>query len=188
MKREPPKSIIKAHYETDYSNYDKVKIIMEKGGIYLDLDVMVTQSFDELRRHDCTVGYESDNKICSGVIVCVQNHAFLYLWLSSYYDDYSKRWSYNSGIVPSRIIERFPELVHTSKDKIHRPSFRELDKIWGKTPYPWKKNYTIHTWIRVAIKKNLVNYPTPESIKTMNSTYGQIARDVYYGSPDIIST
>ena len=161
---------------------------MEKGGIYLDFDIMAIRSFDELRRHSCTVGYESSTKMCAGVIICSKSHTFLYLWLNSFFEDHQMVWAYNTGTIPSKLIERFPELVRVEKNKIHRPNWEELDMIWGETPYPWRQNYAIHTWIRAAIRNKFTTYPTPESIKTMNSTYGEVARYVYYGSTDIIHT
>ena len=175
----------KIRYETDYSDFDKVKIIMERGGIYLDFDVMVVKSFDPLRKFNCTLGLESPNKLCSGVIVCVRDHPFLYLWLNSYYEDFKFQWSYNSGIVSTRLMKRYDGLIHVETNTLHRPNFLQLDQIWGNSNYPWRNNYAVHTWIRKAnnnIKANI----SPEYIKTMNSTYGQIAREVFYGSPSLI--
>ena len=160
---------------------------MEKGGIYLDFDVMVTASFDNLRKYNCTMGLESSYKLCSGVIVCVKDHPFLYLWLNSYYDDFRHKWSYNSGVVSTRIMRRYKGLIHVEGRKLHRPSFKEVEKIWGKELYPWKDNYSVHTWIRIARRRRLIKEnPTPESIKTMNSTYGEMARSVYYGTSELI--
>lgn len=42
-------------FYTSHSNVDRVKILMEYGGIYLDLDMIVTNSFDELRKHECVI-------------------------------------------------------------------------------------------------------------------------------------
>ena len=33
-------------------------------GIYLDLDVLVTKSFNDLRHYACTIGQEQDTKAC----------------------------------------------------------------------------------------------------------------------------
>ena len=175
----------KTYYETDYSDYDKVKIMMETGGIYLDFDVMVIKDFDPLRKYKCTIGLEAPNKLCSGVIVCVKDHPFLYLWLNSYYDDFKSQWSYNSGIVSTRLMNRYPGLIHVEKNTLHKPHFHNLTQIWGNTPYPWKNNYAIHTWIRMQDKVKKIDI-SPQSIKTMNSTYGQMAREVFYGSSALI--
>ena len=148
---------------------------------------MVTASFDDLRKYNCTMGREDPKKLCSGIIVCVKDHPFLYLWLNSYYDDFRHIWTYNSGIVSTRLMERYNGLIHVEDKKLHRPSYYEIAKIWGKQTYPWKDNYAIHTWIRVALSKLITEYPTPESIKSMKTTYGEMARSVYYGTSEVIS-
>ena len=172
-------------FETDYSNYDKIKAVMETGGIYLDLDVMVVKSFDPLRKYECTLGLERPDSLCSGIIVCVKDHPFLYLWLNSYYDDFQHVWGYNSGKVSTRLMQRYNGLIHMEEFTLHRPDWLHIDQIFGNLTYPWNNNYAIHTWIRKA-GNDIQNNISPEYIKTMNSTYGQIAREVFYGSPALI--
>ena len=146
---------------------------------------MVVNSFDTLRqKYNCTIGWQGPNAVCSGVIVCAPGSPFLYLWLNMYHEDHRKTWAYNSGTVPSILQNRFPNLVHVEKTTMHVPGWRDLAKIWGNQTYSWRENYTVHTWIRLAIKKRLISYPTPDSIKTMNTTYGEIARDIYYSVPN----
>ena len=155
----------------------------------MDLDVMVTQSFDKIRKYPCTLGLEGELRINGGVIVCEKGHPFLYLWLQGYYDDHRRTWSYNSGTYPTRLMERYPDLIHIEQNTFHEPGYAFMEKIWGNVLYPWWTKYSIHTWIRMAKQKRVITgYPTPESIKTMNSTFGQMARDVYYGSPDLMKT
>ena len=147
---------------------------------------MVTQPFEDLRRYSCTLGLEYPGRVCSGVIVCAANHPFLYMWLNSYYDDFRPVWAYNSGLVSAKLLQRYQNNTHVEKTKLHRPNYMELDQIWGRTMYNWTDNYTVHTWIRKAMGSYLRDYPSPESIKSMKSTYGELARVVYYGSPDLI--
>ena len=78
-----------------------IQVLMEYGGIYLDLDVLVTRPFDELRRQfTCTIGREQETKACGSVIVCSRTSPFLLLWVNSYIDDYRiEEWAYNTGQV-----------------------------------------------------------------------------------------
>ena len=178
--REPPIHVFKKiDFETTLSNYDRVKILLEYGGIYLDLDVLVTQSFDELRKYRYTLGKEQGSTLCAGIIVCRQDEPFLHIWLNSFYDDYRATWGYNSGQVSTKLAKRYPHLINIDENKLHHPNYNEMKKIWGSEGYQWRENYAIHTWIRVA---SLKEYPSEISIKTMNNTYGRITRDVYYGS------
>jgi len=79
-----------------------LQVLLEYGGIYLDLDVLITRPFDELRRrYECTIGREQETKACGSVIVCSRHSPFLLLWINSYIDDYRiEEWAYNTGQVP----------------------------------------------------------------------------------------
>ena len=169
----------KSKFDTSNSDIDRVLLILEYGGIYLDLDIMVLKPFDDLRRYQCTVGLEGGTKVCGGIIIGEKDSTFLTLWLNYFLEDYrADQWAYNSGKVPSMLALRYPHLVHIEKESLHRPAYFEREKIWGAVKYNWKNNYAIHTWIRLYDGPQ----PTPENIKRMNSTYGEIARLVYYGS------
>ena len=193
--RDPPvslfgESVKEPFYYTSHSNVDRVKILMEYGGIYLDFDVIVTRPFDDLRRHVCNIGLEQDTKACGSVIVCSKSSFFLYLWINAYLDDYRiEEWAYNTGKVPYKLSRRFPHLVNVEPTKINRPNFKELDKIWGPNTFDWEANYAVHTWYRLW--KDTSPYfngiePDPENIKTWNTTFGEMGRSVLYGSKDII--
>ena len=176
--REPPRSVIKrVAFEPLYSDYDRVKILKESGGIYLDLDVMAVRSFDDLRKYRCTMGIEHDEVLNGGIIVCEKDHPFLHMWLNSFYDDLQYSWAYNSGQVPSKLALRYPDLIHVEPRKLHYPNWSMMGQIWGNEKYPWKENYAIHTWIRLAKWRD---HPDEDSIKTSPSTFAQIARLVYY--------
>lgn len=61
VQRAPPTHVFgeklpEPFYYTSHSNVDRLLVLMEYGGIYLDLDVIVTSSFDELRRHAYVIG------------------------------------------------------------------------------------------------------------------------------------
>ena len=194
-KRDPPlklygEDVKPPHFYTSHSNVDRVKVLMEYGGIYLDFDVFVIRSFDELRKKVCTVGLESDKKACGSVIVCSKDAFFLRLWINSYLDDYQMdEWAYNTGQVPFNLARRFPELVSVEKTKINRPNFKELDTLWGDKTFNWRENYAVHTWYRLwkewsGMFKGVE--PDPENIKTLNNTFGQIARTILYGSSDFV--
>ena len=87
MRRSRPQSTPSLHY-TSHSNVDRVKVLMEYGGIYLDLDVLVTQPLDDLCRYPCTLGREQETKVCCSAIVCAKQSPFLLLWINAYLDDY----------------------------------------------------------------------------------------------------
>ena len=188
-KRNPPRQIYgeiikKGKYATDDSDLDRVLLLQEYGGIYLDMDIMVIKSFDDLRKYECTLGFEEYAKVNGGIIICSKRSVFLTLWINTFFDDYRPNvWAYNSGEVPTKLAKRYPHLVHLENNTLHRPSYSEMQYIWGSEHYNWTQNYAIHTWIRFYNGKR----PTPESIKLMNSTYGEMARLLFYGTTNIVT-
>ncbi len=197
MYRDPPitlfgEKVKEPYYYTSHSNVDRVKILQEYGGIYLDFDVLVTRPFDDLRKHVCTIGLERETQACGSVIVCSKKAVFLLLWLNAYLDDYRiTEWAYNTGKVPFNLARRYPHLVNVEKTSLNRPNFKELDKIWGPNSFDWQMNYAVHIWYRLW--KDMSPYykgvePNSENIKTWNATFGEMARSILYGTRDFISS
>ncbi len=199
---------IKKHWsKTGPSNVDRLRVLSETGGIYMDLDVIALRSFDPLRRFPCTVGLEKTNgpKVCSAVIVCSNQSLFLHYWREHYItDNRPLHWAYNSGQVPTDLWKEFPHLVHVENTSLLRPNFFELDQLWLDKPYDWRQNYAIHLWYHnwkhpngyidtwwygSAGIRDLFAWgtdPTFENIRTWRGTFGEIARHVLYGSPQIL--
>ena len=60
----------KVYYEKKYaflSDYARLKIIYEQGGIYLDLDVEIIKPLDDLLDNEAYFGFETDQHINTGV-------------------------------------------------------------------------------------------------------------------------
>ena len=196
--RNPPTTLFgepvkKPKFYTSHSNVDRVKILQEYGGIYLDLDVFVIKGFDELRRkYNCIIGQELETKACGSVIGCSKDSLFLTLWLNSYLDDYRMdEWAYNTGKVPYNLARRYPHLVYMEPTKINQPNFKDIAQIWSANhTFDWRNNYSVHILYRIW--KDMSQYynniePSPKTIKTMKNTFGEMARNIYYGSPEIIT-
>ena len=64
-----------------------------------------------------------------------------------------------------------------------------LFQIWGPNTFNWKENFAVHIWYRIW--RDMSPYyigedVNPENIKTMNNTFGAMARSIYYGTSEII--
>ena len=184
--RERPEKIFdvqmkKAAFETSDSDISRVKILIEEGGIYLDTDVWVLKSLDLLRKYDCVMGEEISNPIRLGgsIVLANKNSAFLKLWMEHYLFDYRVgTWAYNSGILPTKLFKQYPNILHVVKQKLLHPSCIELDRLYGNKNYPWRDNYTLHLWRQMEKYKNTKFRftVTPNSMKSIGSTYGQAAQ------------
>ena len=119
------------------------------------------------------------------------NSPFILLWIDAMLEDYNMdSWAYVSGAIPSKLALRYPTTVHLEVDKLHKPNWQEIDQIVGPKIYDWSENYSVHLWYRLWEKNSLWSEwkftPDAESIKKLNTTFGQIARMIYYGSKEII--
>lgn len=66
------------------SDYARVHALYHYGGIYLDTDVEVFKSFDDLLHHDSFWGFEQENYIATSTIGSSKGNKLIQLFLDSY--------------------------------------------------------------------------------------------------------
>lgn len=172
-------SIQVIEHQTDVA---RINIILNYGGIYIDLDVVALKAWDPLLYYETTMGAENPNLLGSGVITAIPNSKFIALWLESYKDFYDIKWNYNSCVMPTKLSRKYPELVHIEWDTMHSPSWNEVEWLYdeGKL-WDWSLNYCVHLWYRYHRLEH-----SPEDIRKINTTMAEIFRYVYYGTPDML--
>lgn len=72
------------------SDYVRLKVLYDYGGIYMDTDVEVCKSFDDLLEYNAWSGFESDSKIPTGTMAASKNNTWI-KYLLTYYDNKSFR-------------------------------------------------------------------------------------------------
>ncbi|XP_074650281.1 uncharacterized protein LOC141905339 [Tubulanus polymorphus] len=166
------------------SDIVRLDAVMNYGGIYTDLDVVIVKSFDPLRKYATTMGLETPGGLCNGIIISKANASFLKIWHQSYKTFNDNQWAYHSVQLPAQLAAKHPNLIHVEPRSLHRPNWMEREWIYntGKL-YDLSKNYAVHTWFRFYNKDH-----TAEDIKKLNTTLGRLYRNAYYGSMDIINT
>ena len=170
-------------FPTSHSNIARVDILLQHGGIYLDLDVIALKPFDVFRHYPCTVGMETDDgKVCGGLIIATNTSSFMYIWANAYLEDYRvSRYAYNSGEVPAKLVRRYPSLVHVVHTAFHRPNWtpREVKMIWGPLGFDWSDKFAIHLWYQVYRKLG-GKEPSLENIVDWPGAFGEIARFILH--------
>ncbi|WP_106496636.1 glycosyltransferase family 32 protein [Lentibacillus sp. Marseille-P4043] len=68
------------------SDYVRVHALYNEGGIYLDTDVEVFQSFDDLLHHHSFWGFEQENYIATSTIGAEKGNELIKIFLDSYQD------------------------------------------------------------------------------------------------------
>lgn len=74
------------------SDYARIKALYQYGGIYMDTDVMVYKSFNDLLDNQCILGFEEENYIATSFMACVQKHELI----KEFIDKYENVSFYNS--------------------------------------------------------------------------------------------
>ena len=82
--------IDKAYKEKKYafvSDYARLDIIYNEGGIYLDTDVEIINNIDSLLTHNCFLGFEFAGEVNTGIgFGAIQNHQFIYENMQYYHN------------------------------------------------------------------------------------------------------
>lgn len=66
------------------TDYARLKILYDYGGIYMDTDVEVLKSFDDLLQYDAFSGFESDEYIPTGTMGAVSHNEWIEMLLNDY--------------------------------------------------------------------------------------------------------
>lgn len=59
------------------SDYVRLKVLYEYGGIYMDTDIELCKSFDDLLIYDAYIGFESDTRLSTGVIASCERNKWI---------------------------------------------------------------------------------------------------------------
>ena len=157
--------------------------VPDYGGIYIDDDVLIVKSFDDLRVFDLTLGRPVAIALSNGIIIARKGALFLRLWLENYRNYSPKSWGGNSVAKGNIIHKVFPHLVHVEEQSLLHPSWQESPAMFSRRiHYNWTGHYSIHIYFESThhIPKN------PEQLKSYENTLGQVMRYIYYGSSDLI--
>ncbi|KAK3950497.1 hypothetical protein QBC32DRAFT_346354 [Pseudoneurospora amorphoporcata] len=146
--------------ETQYAHMSdtlRLQILLEEGGVYLDIDVFAFRSFSPLLSRpaadsrDTILGYEGGNRwgLCNAVIAARPNATFVRQWLEAYEDvDLEKEaWNYRSVLLPKKLAERKEE-GNRGQDVCALPP----DAFFWPT-WTWRHVEWMHTLLRTKEEK-----------------------------------
>ncbi len=143
------------------SDFARVKAVYEMGGFYLDTDMEITRSFDDLLQHKAICGYEFKGRPFSAFFAAQPEHSFVKEMYAYYLEQKEMKIMANTTIFSKLLIEKYGA---SSGDQ-----YQELAN--GVTLFPSHyfsldvpKNYVIHhfegSWLDAAHQstyKEMVN-------------------------------
>jgi hypothetical protein len=164
----------------------RLMILIEEGGIYLDIDTICVKPFHPLRKHSCVIGRQGYRQemegLCNAVMMAEKNALFLREWLHQY-----KTFRYEPGSFWDEHSVLLPYLLSRSKylkSYIHIESYKsfhyplyhpaEIKRMFAET-HSFKGAYCHHLWESRSYDLYLKPL-TVDNILQTETTYNNIAR------------
>ena len=138
------------------SDYIRAYAIYNYGGIYLDTDIMVLESLEELLNNNAVIGFESKEYISAAIFGAEKGHALI-KDLLDYYDkvqNFKYEHKDNNSIIITNILKKKNNLNANNTEQILNTGIHVYpSKILS---VPSKDSKTIHlvtaTWNKKALK------------------------------------
>ena len=134
------------------SNYVRLDVLVEHGGIYLDTDVEVVGDFDALLDNEFFLGFMWDCTLGTAVIGAVPGHAIPSSILRAYDDDPTTLRSPNNNTFTDYFIGHVKPFKLNGRSQSF-DGVKILDKFAFEQPsFFLRKNYSVHKFEQSWIK------------------------------------
>lgn len=148
------------------SDYFRLKILYENGGIYLDTDVETRKKFsNEILQNKFFVGFEYDCVLSTAVIGCEKNNSTIKNLLDTYKTMKLGEIDNNNHLFNNFFIEKYKDFKLNNKEQIFdNGNVHIYPKEYFTCPYRGQNGgYSIHyfagSWIKKSkIKKFLIKF------------------------------
>lgn len=140
------------------SDYIRLDVLFQNGGIYLDTDMMLLKNTDELLANTCFFGAEEEEIVSAGIIGCVKGNKFIGKCIKNYLNlKIETKTDFNKIAIPILITETIKK-EYKAKINIKKNTKIDCISIYSKDyfyPFPNKNKADI---------KNYLNYKTDKTI------------------------
>eukprot|EP00276_Gloeochaete_wittrockiana_P019591 CAMPEP_0184333852 /NCGR_PEP_ID=MMETSP1089-20130417/2806_1 /TAXON_ID=38269 ORGANISM="Gloeochaete wittrockiana, Strain SAG46.84" /NCGR_SAMPLE_ID=MMETSP1089 /ASSEMBLY_ACC=CAM_ASM_000445 /LENGTH=297 /DNA_ID=CAMNT_0026657909 /DNA_START=32 /DNA_END=925 /DNA_ORIENTATION=+ len=159
----------------------RLQILREKGGIYLDMDVIALKSFDQLLKHEFVMGQEGVGGgvgLCNAVMLSRPHSAFIERWMESYKKFDQNHWNHHSVVLPKQMAVDHAEDIHIINHKgFFWPLWNPegLNTFVNESSYSYRENYAVHLWEQAAYDLYL-KHVTPSYIRNVRNNLTKVLR------------
>ena len=183
-------------HEADFLRLD---ILLERGGIYADMDTLFVQPFDpEWRAITCAMGEEQSipdtrgidrPSLCNAVILAQSDATFLRRWRSRMGDAFDGSWNNHSCAEASRLWLAIPdEITALPRERFYyfpwtRTGLSRLFESDETAELQRRGVYSIHLWSHLWWSETRTDFSafhagliTPERIRRGQSTFCLLAQ------------
>ena len=180
---EPPKQIYgnKVTHFAHQSDVVRLKMLNERGGIYLDIDTICLRPLTEFLKYDFVMGIQGNNYgLCNAIMMAKPNTEFGKQWHQAYQNFNPSDWDYHSVILPLKLSKAIPITI-LANDMWFYPLGDPIAKIMFTSDLNlaecrkiFKNSYCIHLWESWSLPK--LKEISETSIIKYNSLYNIIGR------------
>lgn len=125
------------------SDYLRLKVLQEHGGLYLDTDMEVKKHLGPLLDARCLFSFEMDSFLATCIMACEPGHPVMADLLRKY-DELSGVVVSNS-LVTEHFLETYPDFHVDNREKVLGEGVRILPKEFCVVPtFTGKRNYAVH--------------------------------------------
>ncbi len=199
IERVPKLAGVKVKYIEHEVDYTKLRILQEYGGSIFDFDVIMingTTWRKEQKIYSCILSVEGNSgQVNIGALSCIRGSLFVDAWLHKYHTDYRHGWTFNSGIVPTKILRKSDNNgtcynLHVDETISQDPSYNEVRRWVGGNYYVnWKNKTATHYYYNAThyyyndLTKHGQLKPDnrDELMLIQNSSTGELFRHISYG-------
>jgi hypothetical protein len=170
----------------------RLEKLIAHGGIYLDCDILVHRSFDDLLDNECVISEEgrgASHGLSNAVLLAEPSASFLKRWHERYRDfrgGQDQYWVEHSVQLPLRLARQFPQEVKILRySAFCWPLHYDEHLRWIFAPEQMKlaEEYATHLWETISWEKYL-RHLTPGRVRETNSNFGGWAAPLLAGLPD----
>ncbi len=171
----------------------RLEVLLKYGGIYLDIDVLVHKSFDDLLNYPTVMGLEStsiDGGIPNAVLLSEPESSFLRNWYEEYrwFRGRGKEafWNEHSVLLPARLATKFPDSIRVlDQQAFFWPGWdkKGLKKIYGPSSNNERALYANHLW-ESKVWDHHLEHLTPGRVRRGESQFHRWCLPFLDGLPD----
>ena len=168
-------SLLRAEHVADVL---RLQILIECGGVYLDLDVISIRPFAPLMEFDTVMGEEYGVGLCNAVILARSGSLFLRRWLDTYRSFDSREWNMHSVRVPFLLSQQAPNTVNVVDHKsFFWPMYwsEHLAAFFRKRGSEFcTRSFCVHLWQSLAW--SYLEHVTEDQILTTDTEFCSLMR------------
>jgi len=184
---EPPREIFgrRLIHFAHRSDVLRLRLLLEYGGIYMDIDTLCLRPFTPLLSHSCVMAWQSSRGLCNAVILSEPDNEFLRVWLDTYRTFRSTGkdpfWDEHSVVVPGRLARQRrmrPHVTLLSHRAFFFPLCDEMDKLFESSdPSGFEESYCVH-YCESVTRTRWLSRITPENATQGDTNFSRFVRRV----------